>query len=162
MPRPGALSTRMPPPCPRTMPSVAASPSPRPVNFVVKNGSKIRARVSSSMPTPSSATSSQTIGPLRVSGVTAAPDQSSAAASRTAPRTRSVPAPSGIASVPLISRFMITCCSCERSPITGRSEGARSSSRRTFLGADALTSCQVSPMSAAIGTRSRTSAPRPA
>ena len=61
-------------------------------------------------------------------------------------------APSGIASVPLISRFMITCCSCERSPITGRSEGARSSSRRTFLGADALTSCQVSPISAAIGS----------
>ena len=43
-PRPGSLVTRIAPWWPRTMPSTAASPSPRPVNFVVKNGSKIFCR----------------------------------------------------------------------------------------------------------------------
>ncbi len=38
------------------MPSAAANPKPRPVNFVVKNGSKMRARVASSMPWPLSLT----------------------------------------------------------------------------------------------------------
>ena len=36
------------------------SPVPCPTGFVVKNGSKTRARVSSSMPAPSSTTSSTT------------------------------------------------------------------------------------------------------
>jgi len=41
-------------------PSTAANPRPLPVNLVVKNGSKIRFRVSGSMPLPVSDTSSQT------------------------------------------------------------------------------------------------------
>ena len=43
-----------------TMPITAASPRPRPVNFVVKNGSKIRARVGVSIPQPVSWTSKET------------------------------------------------------------------------------------------------------
>ena len=53
----GSLDTLIAPPCPRTMPMTAENPSPLPVNFVVKNGSKMRARVASSMPHPVSVTS---------------------------------------------------------------------------------------------------------
>ena len=56
---PGELLTRRAPPWLRTMPITAASPSPRPVNFVVKKGSKILARVVSSIPDPLSRTSRQ-------------------------------------------------------------------------------------------------------
>ena len=52
LPFPGALSTVMKPPLLLTMPWTAARPRPRPVNLVVKKGSKIRALVSSSMPEP--------------------------------------------------------------------------------------------------------------
>ena len=44
-PRPGWLLTSNVPLCPRTIPWTAARPSPRPVNFVVKKGSKILAIV---------------------------------------------------------------------------------------------------------------------
>ena len=57
VPTPVWLSTFIAPWCPRTMPCTAASPSPRPVNFVVKNGSKILSLVAASMPEPVSATS---------------------------------------------------------------------------------------------------------
>ena len=60
VPRPGALSTAMAPRWPRTMPSVAESPSPRPRNFVVKKGSNMQACVASSIPAPVSATASST------------------------------------------------------------------------------------------------------
>jgi hypothetical protein len=56
VPTPGLLSTFIAPWCPRTMPCTAASPSPRPVNFVVKNGSKILSLVAASMPDPVSTT----------------------------------------------------------------------------------------------------------
>ena len=56
VPWPRSLSISMAPRWARTMPSTAASPSPRPVNFVVKKGSKIFSRVSSSMPQPVSVT----------------------------------------------------------------------------------------------------------
>src|ERR1035441_1330128 len=59
----GALVTIIAPLCPRTMPATAASPSPRPVNFVEKKGSKILALVASSMPQPVSRTSRQIYGP---------------------------------------------------------------------------------------------------
>src|SRR5689334_13898919 len=52
VPCPGLLYTLSAPPCPVTIPSTADNPKPRPVNFVVKNGSKILAIVSSSMPHP--------------------------------------------------------------------------------------------------------------
>ena len=57
-PRWGWLSTRMCPPACSTMPYTVASPRPVPLptSLVVKNGSKMRARVASSMPTPSSST----------------------------------------------------------------------------------------------------------
>ena len=57
LPLPGVLSTRKVPLWARMIPTTAASPKPRPRNFVVKNGSKIRARVASSIPMPVSSTS---------------------------------------------------------------------------------------------------------
>ena len=60
VPLPRSLATLIAPLCLRTMPSTAASPRPRPANFVVKKGSKIRAWVSASMPHPVSATSRKT------------------------------------------------------------------------------------------------------
>ena len=48
-----------------TIPNTVARPRPvpLPVSFVVKNGSKIRPRVTSSMPVPVSVTASITCGP---------------------------------------------------------------------------------------------------
>jgi len=46
VPLPFSLSTMIAPRCPRTIPNTAAMPSPRPVNLVVKNGSKMRCCVS--------------------------------------------------------------------------------------------------------------------
>ena len=57
VPFPGAPSTRSVPLCAWMIPSTAASPNPRPRNFVVKNGSQTLARVESSIPIPSSSTS---------------------------------------------------------------------------------------------------------
>ena len=58
LPRPGVLSTAIAPPCAETMPCTTASPSPVPcpTGLVVKNGSKTRSRVASSMPQPLSLT----------------------------------------------------------------------------------------------------------
>ena len=50
----------IPPPLVRTIPATAASPSPRPVNFVEKKGSKTFDAVSAVMPHPVSVTSSTT------------------------------------------------------------------------------------------------------
>ena len=59
-PLPGVLWTSSAPPWLRTMPRTADSPSPRPVNFVEKNGSKMRSSVASSIPHPVSVTSRHT------------------------------------------------------------------------------------------------------
>ena len=58
VPCPGSLYTQMSPQDCFTMPCTVASPSPVPCpcSFVVKNGSNMRARVSSVIPTPVSAT----------------------------------------------------------------------------------------------------------
>ena len=53
----GAVSSWTKPSWPRTIPSTAARPSPRPANFVEKNGSNILCTVSGSMPHPVSETS---------------------------------------------------------------------------------------------------------
>ena len=57
-PFPGSVSSRMKPPLCVTVPYTLArpSPAPSPTAFVVKNGSKTRAFVSSSIPSPVSAT----------------------------------------------------------------------------------------------------------
>jgi len=62
VPRPGSESTVMNPPACFTIPYTVASPNPvpLPVSFVVKNGSKARALVCSSMPMPVSDTASMT------------------------------------------------------------------------------------------------------
>ena len=59
-PAPGALSAKIDPPLCVTIPYTVDSPSPVPLpfSFVVKNGSKRCESVSSSIPTPVSATSS--------------------------------------------------------------------------------------------------------
>jgi len=49
------------------MPRTAAIPSPRPVSFVEKNGSNIRASVCSFMPEPLSTTSMKTYLPVETS-----------------------------------------------------------------------------------------------
>ena len=59
-PRPGRDSTRIAPPAWRTMPYTVARPRPVPVSLVVKNGSKMRERISSVMPQPPSFTESDT------------------------------------------------------------------------------------------------------
>jgi len=61
-PLPTSLYTQMSPSLCLTMPYTADSPSPVPLPgpFVVKNGSKIRPRVTSSMPTPVSLIASMT------------------------------------------------------------------------------------------------------
>ncbi len=56
VPRPSMLSIASVLLCVRIIPPTAARPRPRPVNLVVKNGSKMRARVAASMPLPVSET----------------------------------------------------------------------------------------------------------
>ena len=51
-PDPGRASTAIAPPWPRTMPSAAGRPRPRPVSRVVKNGSNIRAWTAGVIPLP--------------------------------------------------------------------------------------------------------------
>ena len=63
LPFPTSLSTIMAPSCPFTIPITSAIPSPRPMNFVVKNGSRTRRSVSASIPQPVSETSRKTKGP---------------------------------------------------------------------------------------------------
>ena len=65
VPCPGSLYTQMVPPLCWTMPNTVDRPRPvpLPVPLVVKNGSKIWARVASSMPVPVSVTASMTYGP---------------------------------------------------------------------------------------------------
>ena len=64
VPRPGSLSTRMSPPCRLTIEYAIESPSPEPASpLVEKNGSKMRRRISSDMPTPVSLTVRATVSP---------------------------------------------------------------------------------------------------
>ncbi|MGC4000072.1 MAG: hypothetical protein QM767_22600 [Anaeromyxobacter sp.] len=107
-PAPGALRTTTPPPDCFTTPCTVASPSPAPLPgaLVVKNGSKTRARVASSMPAPVSVTESVTYAP----GAT--PAGSARAASSTAAAVRTVMAPpAGRASWAFMTRFSSTCSS---------------------------------------------------
>ena len=106
-PVPGVLSTVTSPPLWWTMPYTDARPRPTPWSRVVKNGSKIRASVSSSMPTPVSATTSSTepSAALRVS-IDSRP-------------------PSGIASLALTARLTITCSIWPGSARTVPRSGAR-------------------------------------
>src|SRR3990167_6370912 len=61
VPCPSALSTWIAPRCSSRIRWQIASPRPRPLSLVVKNGSKIRARTASVMPAPSSATCASTM-----------------------------------------------------------------------------------------------------
>ena len=112
----------MKPPACFTMPYTVARPRPvpLPVSLVVKNGSKIRALVASSMPQPVSVTAS--IANRR----TAAASRSraySGSCSTLAVSTVSLP-PVGIASRAFTTRFMSTCSSCPTSARTDSRSGA--------------------------------------
>ena len=58
--RPGRMETEISPPWPSTIRFTTARPRPVPVALVVKNGSKMRVRISAGMPGPVSSTSSST------------------------------------------------------------------------------------------------------
>ncbi len=134
VPRPTSLSTDRPPLWPRTMPSTAARPRPRPVNFVVKKGSKTRSRVAASMPSPSSRTSSETYLPGGSGSPVCRQRWVSLGPTARAPVTTvTVPSRSPIASAAFVIRFMTTCWSWPVSASTGERPGVSSEARRTRL-----------------------------
>ena len=107
VPLPGAVSTAIAPLCARMMPSTAERPRPRPVNFVVKKGSKILAFTSSDMPQPVSLTSRTT----KVPPGTASSPNVEGTGMAGVPRevtTVTIPCLSPQASAALITRFIIT------------------------------------------------------
>jgi len=107
VPRPGSLLRWMNPLCCLTMPYTIASPSPVPLpaSFVVKNGSKTRSCVFSSIPMPVSDTVRTPKEPaLRWGRHRTKSSERTAAAVSIVSRP-----PAGIASRALMTRFMITC-----------------------------------------------------
>jgi hypothetical protein len=126
VPRPGSLSTRSAPRCPRTTPRTVARPNPRPVVFVVKNGSKMRAIVAASMPQPLSATSRQKCGPGDASGAWCVSFSSDGRRSTAPVRTVIAPPRSPRLSTALMTRFITTWRICVASASTaGRSSEDR-------------------------------------
>ena len=120
-PQPGELCAQMPPPLCFKIPYAVARPSPVPLPaaFVVKNGSKMRACVASSMPTPVSVTEIFTYEPglmprylLATSSSTSAFDVAIC----------SEP-PFGIASRAFTTRFISTCSICPASAFVAPSPG---------------------------------------
>ena len=101
-----------------------AEPVPLPCSFVVKNGSKMRARVSASMPLPVSLTASTTYAPGATSP--ASPRVRRRRARRSRVSIVSVP-PRGIASRALTARFRITCSSWPGSALHAAERPARAS-----------------------------------
>ena len=120
----------------RTIPYTVASPRPVPLPscLVVKNGSKTRARVAASIPTPVSLTESA----RRSAGTSlwmAAEDSCEGQVGRL---DGEAARRAGMASLALTARFMTTCSICPGSARTGQSRGAWRD-----------TSCTSSPISAA-------------
>ncbi len=118
VPLPSSLSIRIPPLCPRTIPSTAGSPRPRPKNFVVKNGSKIRDCKSFEMPVPVSLTCTKAYFPGE-SGRFVYFEKSLLCSRSSNFFVRMVINPGSvpIASPALMIRFMITCWICPISPM---------------------------------------------
>src|SRR6266478_3729843 len=118
------------PPCDSTMERLIRSPMPVPWDLVVKNALKICSTCSAGRPTPESLTDTKTCS-FSVCDLTA---------SSRAPST------SFIASMPLIMRFISTCCNCTRSPkMLGRSEASSALSN--------ILCCVASPRSRTIISR---------
>jgi hypothetical protein len=120
----GRLSTRSQPWWLFTMPRVAASPRPRPVVFVVKKGSKMRASTASLMPRPLSVTRRATKRPPRQGGSPSQPPPSAAPSETASLSTTIEPSRSPIASAAFKTRFITTCRSCDASPVTASSRSA--------------------------------------
>src|SRR6266545_475198 len=127
VPAPGALSICTNPPCCFTRPYTVARPSPVPfpTGFVVKNGSKARCRVASSIPSPVSSTARHTnsdADPGPSTSRCASLIQLQLVSSRSTP-------PSGIASRALFTRFSRICSiACPSAETSGRSSSANTSS----------------------------------
>src|SRR5262249_53149156 len=86
-PPPARSPTSMEPPCASTIWRTTASPSPVPRGRVVKNGSKIRLRISAGMPGPSPETASSTAsGAARAATVTDPPAATAWPALESSPR----------------------------------------------------------------------------
>ena len=125
-PAPSSLTTRIDPPDWLTIPYAVDRPRPVPLPcaFVVKNGSKIRARVASSIPTPVSLTTMAT-------RLGAAPGRSRSV--RTALVAIISRPPSGIASRALTARLRITCSSWPGSARTNGIAGSSSNCTAIFV-----------------------------
>ena len=119
LPRPGSLRTSRAPRCTRAMPCTAASPRPRPVNFVVKKGSKTFSITSAVIPHPVSATSRKTDGPAGRSAAGWEGRGAWGSAGVSPVRTVTVPPPAATASEAFVTRFRTTWRSCVASASTG-------------------------------------------
>src|SRR5581483_9254978 len=116
LPRPSSLSISMRPLCSRTISALRKSPRPVPRagSFVEKNGSKRCARAAAGIPRP-----------VSVTAISIAP----CAGTRRA--ATSMRPPGGVASIALVRRLRMTCCSWSARPSTGGTPGStRTSSVR--------------------------------
>ncbi len=161
VPWPSALDTLMAPRCPRTIPSTAASPSPRPVNFVVKNGSKMREAVAASIPWPVSETRTSTYSPSGRSGERYMPAKVRRVAWTMPVFTETTPPPSSIASEALMTRFMTTCRICVASPSTNAPPAAKSYSSFTPWPSETRSRSEISRTSPSTSNRPRMNVPLP-
>ena len=134
VPLPTTLSTAICPPDCVTMPYAVDKPRPVPLpaTLVVKNGSKMRARVAASMPEPVSLTDSTT---QRPAGTPRRCDSAASTTSTFSVAMASAP-PEGMASRALMTRLTTTCSSWPAS--------ARTLPRRS---ASVVRSSTCSPMS---------------
>ena len=131
VPSPGSLETPMAPRGPRTMPSAAESPRPRPRNLVVK-----KARRSGS---GSRVHAGPGVGHIHPDVVAGRWEALGAGPSRRSVKPRCGPGPSGcpavspIASPPLMTRFITSCWSWVRSASIRRQLSGTSMTRVTLF-----------------------------
>ena len=131
------------------------------MNFVVKNGSKMRESVAAFIPQPVSVTSANTKSP----SATSLPTQASAVYTRVT-CIRSVftmirPGDAPIASDALVMRFMITCRIWAGSPSNGGRSDLRSSWISALLATAVRSRFAISPTTSERLVDCRTNRPRP-
>ena len=129
VPRPASLSTVSEPPCCLIIPKTVARPRPVPLpgSFVVKNGSKMRAKFPGAMPLPVSVTRRLTWRPGFASGSRAV----STAVKFFSPVSMTSWPPPGMASRALTTRLRSTWSSIPASARVSSARGWRLSWRRT-------------------------------
>jgi hypothetical protein len=144
------------------MPSVAASPRPRPVAFVVKKGSKMRASTASLMPDPLSLTRSATKRPPRHGGSPSHPLPSAAPSETASLSTTIEPSRSPIASAAFKTRFITTWRSCDASPVTAWSPSASLQESAIRFGTEIATRSITSRATRETSSSATSSLPLPA